>query len=121
MLNHRKKLAACDSRIIHQDIVQKVRKDLPSSESIMDTADFFSVLGDSTRMSILYALSKSEMCGCDISALLNMTQSAVSHQMRVLKQARLVTYRREGKIVYFRLADEHVEGIMKLGMEHVEE
>ncbi|HON10475.1 MAG TPA: metalloregulator ArsR/SmtB family transcription factor [Chitinispirillaceae bacterium] len=116
-----KKSNLCDSKIIHQDIVSKVKKELPPSEDILDAADFFSVLGDSTRMGILYVLSKSEMCGCDISALLSMTQSAVSHQLRVLKQARLVSYRREGKIVYFRLADKHVESIMKLGMEHVTE
>ena len=116
-----KKSNLCDSKIIHQDIVRKVKKELPPSEDILDAADFFSVLGDSTRMGILYVLSKSEMCGCDISALLSMTQSAVSHQLRVLKQARLVSYRRVGKIVYFRLADKHVESIMKLGMEHVTE
>jgi len=107
--------AVCDCRIIHEETVEKVRAAMPKAQHIIDTADFFKVFGDSTRMGILYALSHSEMCSCDICALLGMTQSAVSHQMRILKQARLVRYRREGKIVYFRLDDDHVVEILNLG------
>jgi ArsR family transcriptional regulator len=114
-------LAACDCKIIHNDIVEKVKASLPQPETLFDVADFFRVLGDSTRIGILYALSKEEMCGCDICTLLNMTQSAVSHQLRILKQTGLVKYRRDGKIVYFRLADDHVRDIMKLGIAHATE
>lgn len=94
---------------------------MPQAETLFDVADFFRVFGDRTRIGILCALSRSEMCGCDICALLNMTQSAVSHQMRILKQARLVRYRREGKIVYFRLDDEHIDEILNLGIMHSSE
>jgi len=117
----RPSLAACACKVIHKDVVEKVKRSFPPAEILFDTADFFRVLGDNTRMGILYVMTQKEMCGCDISALLNMTRSAVSHQLRILKQARLVRYRREGKIVYFRLADEHVRRIMSLGMRHITE
>jgi DNA-binding transcriptional ArsR family regulator len=111
----------CDCRIIHEDTVKKVRKELPLDEVLFDMADFFRIFGDSTRIGILYALSRSEMCGCDICVLLNMSQSAVSHQLRILKQARLVRSRREGKIVYFRLDDDHIKEILTMGIHHITE
>ncbi len=90
-------------------------------ETLYDLADLFKVLGDTTRIKILCALFQAEMCVCDISALLGMTQSAISHQLRVLKQARLVKYRKEGKVVYYSLDDEHVESIFDKGLIHISE
>ena len=113
--------AFCDCTVIHEDTVQKVKKTMPESENLFDLAEFFSILGDSTRIGILSALLKSEMCVCDISALLNMTQSAVSHQLRLLKQARLVRYRKAGKIVYYTLDDKHIEEILLMGFKHLSE
>ena len=88
---------------------------------LYDLAELFKIFGDSTRIKILYALFESEMCVCDIAQLLNMTQSAISHQLRSLKQSKLVKYRREGKTVFYSLADAHVRTIINQGLEHVEE
>lgn len=115
------KIESCSCSVIHQDIVDKVKVHIPKEETLYDLADLFKVLGDSTRIKILCALFQSEMCVCDISALLNMTQSAISHQLRVLKQARLVKYRKEGKVVYYSLDDDHVKGIFDQGLIHIEE
>jgi DNA-binding transcriptional ArsR family regulator len=111
----------CDCTIIHEDIVKKVQSSMPPEESLYDLAELFKVFGDSTRIRILYALSASEMCVCDIAALLGMTQSAISHQLRVLKQSRLVKYRKEGKVVYYSLADDHINQIFDQGLEHISE
>ncbi len=92
---------------------------LPDEEILYDIAELFKVFGDSTRVRILYALIDGEMCVCDIASLLNMSQSAISHQLRVLKQSRLVKYRRNGKIVYYTLCDEHIQTILNMGMDHV--
>ncbi|MDD5672995.1 MAG: metalloregulator ArsR/SmtB family transcription factor [Chitinivibrionales bacterium] len=119
--NRERHPAAGGGKVIHKSIVEKVRRGMPQPETVFDVADFFRVFGDSTRIGILYALSSAEMCGCDICALLNMTQSAVSHQLRILKQARLVRHRREGKIIYFRLDDEHINKILSLGIKHAAE
>ena len=113
--------AVCDCTVIHKTAVRAVRKGMPASEKLFELADFFRIFGDSTRIGILSALGRSELCVCDLGALLNMTQSAVSHQLKVLKQARLVRYRRAGKIVYYSLDDEHIHAILKLGIEHTEE
>ena len=120
-MNKKPIAAACDCRVIHEDVVEKVRTRMVSPETLLETAEFFRVLGDSTRMGILHVLSNQELCGCDICALLNMSQSAVSHQLRILKQARLVRYRKVGKIVYFRLDDDHIRKIMDIGIAHVKE
>ena len=96
-------------------------QDIPDIEYLFELADLFKVFGDTTRIRILYALFESELCVCDIAQLLGMTQSAISHQLRVLKQARLVRSRREGKTVYYFLADDHVRTIIGQGMEHIEE
>ncbi|HAJ78806.1 MAG TPA: transcriptional regulator [Fibrobacteres bacterium] len=108
----------CSVKTIHGNIVKKAKKGMPSAEALYEASDFFRILGDSNRFSILWALSREEMCGCDIGALLNMTQSAVSHQMRVLRQARLVRHRRDGKMVYFSLDDDHIKKVLETGMEH---
>lgn len=111
----------CDCTVIHEDVVNAVRRQMPDEESLMDLADFFKVFGDTTRVSILCALVKSEMCVCDIAALLGMTKSAISHQLRVLKQSKLVKNRRDGKVVYYSLDDEHVKNVFDQGLSHVEE
>ena len=104
---------------VHEDIVNRVMQVMPADQQLLDLAEFFRVFGDSTRIRILYVLSQSEMCVCDIAGLLKMGQSAISHQLRVLKQMRLVKFRRDGKTVFYSLADGHIETILAQGMEHV--
>lgn len=111
----------CEYIHVHEDIVEKVEKNMPEDEMLYDLADFFRVFGDSTRIKILYVLFQSEMCVCDIAQILGMTQSAISHQLRMLKQMKLVAYRREGKTVFYSLADSHIETIMNQGVEHISE
>lgn len=111
----------CDCDVIHEDIVKQVKSKMPQEEILYDLAELFKVFGDSTRIKILWALDESEMCVCDIAFLLNMTQSAVSHQLRVLKQADLVKNRRAGKIVFYSLDDEHVKQIFNQGLIHISE
>ena len=111
----------CEFMHVHEDIVAQVIKVMPDEGQLMDLADFFKVFGDSTRIKILYVLSQSEMCVCDIATLLQMGQSAISHQLRVLKQMRLVKFRREGKTVFYSLADGHIQTILAQGMEHINE
>jgi|SRR5690554_496880 DNA-binding transcriptional ArsR family regulator len=111
----------CDCDVIHNDIVDRVKKKMPQEEILYDLAELFKVFGDSTRIRILWALDEEEMCVCDIAYLLNMTQSAISHQLRVLKQAKLVKNRREGKIVFYSLDDEHIRQIFELGLCHIME
>lgn len=111
----------CSVNVIHEDVVNKVKSDMPDEELFYDLSDLFKVFGDTSRIKIIYALFESEMCVCDLAALFNMSQSAVSHQLRVLKQARLVKYRRDGKVVYYSLDDEHVKEILDKGLAHVEE
>lgn len=115
------KVEHCDYMCAHDDIIQAVNEQMPAEEILYDLAELFKVFGDSTRIKILYVLFESEMCVCDIAQLLNMSQSAISHQLRVLKQSKLVKYRREGKTVFYSLADDHVRSIMNQGMEHVGE
>ena len=114
-------LEKCEYMHDHEDIVHKVNEQMPDEEILYDLAELFKIFGDSTRIKILYALFESEMCVCDIAQLLNMTQSAISHQLRSLKQSKLVKYRREGKTVFYSLADAHVRTIINQGLEHVEE
>ena len=102
-------------------LCRRVTEAMPDEESLYDLAELFKVFGDTTRIRILYALFESEMCVCDIAEILNMTQSAISHQLRVLKQARLVRSRRAGKQIYYFLADDHVRTIIGQGMDHVNE
>ena len=105
----------------HGDLVDKVNREMPDEEILYDLAELFKIFGDSTRIKILYVLFESEMCVYDIALLLHMTQSAISHQLRALKQSKLVKYRREGKTVFYSLADGHVRTILGQGMEHVAE
>lgn len=104
-----------------QDIVKKVLDTQPADEYLYDLAELFKIFGDSTRIKILYALIESELCVGDIAQLLNLSQSAVSHQLRILKDAKLVKFRRDGKVIFYALDDEHVRTILNMGMEHVEE
>lgn len=109
----------CDCDMIHEEVVQRVGAQMPPVEKLYDLADLFKVLGDSTRIRIICALFESEMCVCDIANVLNMTQSAISHQLRILKQARLVKNRREGKVIFYSLDDEHVKSIFDMGLLHL--
>lgn len=111
----------CECNAIHEEVVGKVRKMMPEEEKLYDLAELFKVFGDTTRVRILCALFESEMCVCDISVLLGMTQSSISHQLRVLKSAKLVKNRKEGKVVYYSLNDEHIKHIFEQGLEHISE
>lgn len=111
----------CDYMHVHEDIVAQVNETMPDEEILYDLAELFKIFGDSTRIKILYVLFEAEMCVCDIASLLGMSQSAISHQLRSLKQSKLVKYRREGKTVFYSLADSHVRTILDQGMEHVAE
>ena len=111
----------CEFMHVHQEIVDSVEKALPDEQQLLDLSEFFKVFGDSTRIKILYVLSQSEMGVCDIATLLQMGQSAISHQLRVLKQMRLVKFRRDGKTVFYSLSDDHIQTILAQGMEHISE
>lgn len=113
--------SVCEFMHIHEEIVDKVEKAMPDEQQLLDLSEFFKVFGDSTRIKILYVLSQSEMCVCDIATLLQMGQSAISHQLRILKQMRLVNFRRDGKTVFYSLSDDHIQTILAQGMEHVGE
>jgi ArsR family transcriptional regulator len=112
---------SCDCDVIHEDVVAAVAKKMPPEENFFELSDFFKVFGDSTRIRILWALDESEMCVCDIAVLLNMTKSAVSHQLRQLRGADLVKTRRDGKVIFYSLADDHVKKILEMAVEHLEE
>ena len=111
----------CDEFCTHGEVIDKVQADMPDEEKLYDLAELFKMFGDSTRIRILYVLFEAEMCVCDIAEVLKMTQSAISHQLRLLKQAKLIQSRREGKMVYYSLADDHVRTIINQGMEHIQE
>ena len=107
--------------VLHEDVVNEVKKKIPEDGLIYDLAEFFKVFADSTRMKIIYALMENELCVCDIANIVQTTQSAISHQLRLLKQAKLVKFRKEGKVVYYSLDDDHISQIVKKGREHIEE
>lgn len=109
----------CDCEIIHQDVVNKVKGLMPEGNEFYDLADLFKMFADSTRVKILWALSVNEMCVCDLAALINMTKSAVSHQLKSLRLATLVRSRKDGKTVFYSLADGHVRDIFEKGFEHL--
>lgn len=111
----------CDGTEIHEDLLKQVTGQMPAEEELYDLAELFKVFGDSTRIRILYVLFEAEVCVCDIAEALHMTQPAISHQLKILKQARLVKSRREGKSVFYSLADGHVRTIIAQGREHIEE
>lgn len=114
-------LPSCECDEVHVDAVMKRREEIPDESTLYDLADFFKIFGDSTRISILYAIDGEPMCVCDIADLLGMTKSAVSHQLKVLRTARLVTYRKSGKNVYYTLADDHVRDIIEKALDHIKE
>ncbi len=114
-------MAMCERTCIHQDVVEAVRERMPPDARLDDVAELFKVFGDTTRIKIVSALFESEMCVCDIACLLQMSQSAISHQLRVLKQAGLVKYVRQGKTVYYSLNDDHIKRIFDQGYSHVTE
>ena len=120
-MEERYTIDCCDDIHTHEDILEAVRQNMPDEDTLYDLSELFRIFGDSTRIRILYVLFESEMCVCDIAALLGMTQSAISHQLRALKNARLVKGRREGKIVFYSLADDHVKTIINQGLEHIAE
>ena len=120
-MEDRYNVECCDFIHAHEEIVEKVRDKIPGEDTLYDLTELFRIFADSTRIRILYVLLESEMCVCDIAALLGMTQSAISHQLRVLKNARLVKSRREGKTVFYSLTDDHVKTIIDQGLEHVSE
>ncbi|MBP8641419.1 MAG: winged helix-turn-helix transcriptional regulator [Oscillospiraceae bacterium] len=111
----------CDCEVIHSDVVNAVKKRMPDENELYDLSDFFKILGDSTRSKIIWALDESEMCVCDLAVLLGMTKSAISHQLSTLRQTNLVKNRREGKVVYYSLADDHIKEIFEKGLEHIRE
>ena len=121
MQEEKTEIERCDFIHVHEDVVKKVKEHIPAERELNDLAEFFKVFGDVTRLKLLSVLFHSEMCVCDIAQLLNMNQSAISHQLRVLKQSKLVKYRRDGKTVFYSLADGHVRTILGQGMEHVAE
>ena len=111
----------CEDIELHEDLIKKVNEMMPDEMELYDLAELFKVFGDSTRIRILYVLFEAEVCVCDLAKTLDMTQSAISHQLRILKQNKLVKSRREGKSVFYSLADSHVETIIAQGREHIEE
>lgn len=118
-MEDRYNVECCEFIHAHDEIVEKVRRELPSEDTLYDLTELFRIFGDSTRIRILYVLFEAEMCVCDIAALLGMTQSAISHQLKALKNARLITSRRDGKTVFYSLADDHVKTIINQGLEHI--
>jgi DNA-binding transcriptional ArsR family regulator len=114
-------IESLDCTVIHEDVVNQVRKNMPEEDVLLNLADLFKVFSDSTRVKIICALLNAEMCVCDIAVLLGMSKSAISHQLRTLRQTRLVKYRREGKVVYYSLEDEHVGTIFDQGLVHIKE
>lgn len=114
-----KDVECCEEVHIHSKFVKDINHMMPDDDNLADLAELFKVFGDSTRIKILYALFESEMCVCDIAESLNMTQSAISHQLKILKQSKLVGNRREGKSIIYYLADDHVRTILGQGMNHI--
>ena len=111
----------CQVDVVHEDVVERVREAMPVDDILYDLAELFKIFGDSTRIKILSALKENELCVCDVASVLGMTKSAVSHQLRILRQTKLVKIRRQGKEIYYSLDDEHVGEIFSIGLEHIEE
>ena len=111
----------CEVTLIHENNVKKAINELPDDELIADLSDMFKIFGDQARVKILMALESGELCVCDIAAVMNMSQSAISHQLRVLKQSNTVKTRRQGKVVYYSISDDHVKEIFDIAIVHVQE
>ena len=116
-----KEIETCDCCEVHENLLQIVNETLPEENELYDLAELFKVFGDSTRIRILFVLFEAEVCVCDLAKALNMTQSAISHQLRVLKQMDLVKNRRDGKTIFYALADDHIITILNQGLNHIEE
>ena len=114
-------IECCDSIEIHPSLLHIVNEQVPEEEALYDLAELFKIFGDSTRIRILFVLFEAEVCVCDLASALNMTQSAISHQLRILKQNKLVKNRREGKSIFYSLADDHVRTIIAQGLDHIRE
>ncbi|MCH5196967.1 MAG: helix-turn-helix transcriptional regulator [Oscillospiraceae bacterium] len=112
---------SCELICVHPGEIEKIRGKMPDDDTLIDLAELFKVFGDSTRIKILSALSGGELCVCDLSVAVGMSSSAVSHQLKILKNAELVRFRRDGKVVFYSLADDHVNTILRQGLEHVNE
>jgi ArsR family transcriptional regulator len=117
----KKEELVCDCDVIHSEVVEAVKNNMPEDNELYDLSDFFKVLGDSTRSKIIWALDEHELCVCDLAVLLGMTKSAISHQLRALREANLVVNRRDGKNVFYSLADDHIKQIFEKGLEHIRE
>lgn len=120
-MDNQRHAETCECNVIHSNVIETVKNTMPDEEILYDLAELFKVFGDTTRVKILCALFESEMCVCDIAVLLNMTQSAISHQLRVLKSSKLVKNRKAGKVVYYSLDDEHIKNIFNQGLAHITE
>ena len=118
---YEKNAPSCEGEELHEEVINKKREEMPAENTLYDLSDFFKILGDSTRVSILFAIDGEPMCVCDIANLLGMTKSAVSHQLKILRQSDLVTYRKSGKNVYYSLADDHVRDIIEKALDHINE
>ncbi|NLG04173.1 MAG: helix-turn-helix transcriptional regulator [Clostridia bacterium] len=115
------KIECCEIEEVHKELIEIVNQTMPEETELYDLAELFKVFGDSTRIRILFVLFEAEVCVCDLAQVLNMTQSAISHQLKILKQSKLVKNRREGKSIFYSLADDHVRSIIAQGREHIEE
>lgn len=121
MTNKEELVEVCSENHVHMDLVNMVNENMPDENELYDLAELFKIFGDSTRIRILYVLFEAEVCVCDLAETLNMTQSAISHQLKILKNGKLVKARREGKSIFYSLADDHVRSIIDQGREHIEE
>ena len=121
MSGKRETAECCEEQCIHTDVLKRIEETMPEETELYDLAELFKVFGDTTRIRILFVLAQAEVCVCDLAEELKMTQSAISHQLRILKQSRLVRSRRQGKVIYYALADDHVKTIIAMGMEHITE
>lgn len=115
------KIECCETTCVHKDLLNIVNEKMPAETELYDLSELFKVFGDSTRIRILFVLFECEVCVCDLAEALNMTQSAISHQLKILKQSKLVKSRRDGKSIFYSLADDHVRTIIAMGIEHIEE
>src|SRR5574344_1708426 len=120
MAGNKKDAECCEVKEVHKELLDIVNKNMPEENELYDLAELFKVFGDSTRIRILFVLFEAEVCVCDLAETLNMTQSAISHQLRILKQSKLVKCRREGKSMFYALAGDHVKTIIAQGLEHIE-
>ena len=120
-MNNERTSECCETTEVHSELLKIISEKMPPEEKLFDLAELFRVFGDTTRMRILFVLFEAEVCVCDLASVLHMTQSAISHQLKILKQNKLVKSRREGKSVFYSLADDHVRTIIAQGQEHIEE